>query len=98
MAYAAHPMVRSWPPCGNDYAPNGTRKACAVEHRTDFLLCGFRIVQGPGMPNIKIDRDVVVGGHFLDQRKHRARRLTEPEKIRMRGEEMDSFPVLIVFG
>ena len=64
----------------------------------NFLLGGLGIAHLAGMPGVEVDDDVMVGRHLLDQGRHRAYRLRELRILGVRGEDMNAFAFMIVFG
>src|ERR1039458_10040462 len=50
------------------------------------------------MPSVEVNDDVMVGRHLRDQRKHRAHCLRKLRILRVRGKDMNTLALMIVFG
>src|SRR5438105_3815692 len=98
MLHAAHAPARTrTSDCDHDTA-YGTRKAGLAKHGLNFLLHSLWITQGSGMESVEVYRDIMVGGHFRQQRKHCLRSLRELRIVCVGGEKVDAFALMIVFG
>src|SRR5208282_1330978 len=79
-------------------AADRAREAGLVKHGAYFLLHELRVAQPTGMENVKVDDDVMVGGHFCDHGKECARRVRELGILSVRGEDMNALSLVIVFS